>query len=147
MMGTTVTHIKVSKDVRVTDANVVSAHPIFAKYVVAALKQWQFIPSEHEYAFDVTCRFEFYTENQCVRDDGQPNYSGNDCVREAAYRSPHPDHGKVHRDYHPRSRRQSKMSCSEGENIASLTMLTLSSTFRAQCSMHSEKSAISLSWE
>jgi TonB family protein len=76
MTGTTVTRIKVGKDGRVSEADVVSAHPIFAKYVVVALKQWKFTPSEQEYVFEVVCRFEFYgpdSPDQCFREDGEPN--------------------------------------------------------------------------
>ena len=60
MTGTTVTHIKIGKDGRVIEVKTVSAHPLFAKHVLDALKQWRFAPSNEEHEFDVTCRFEFY---------------------------------------------------------------------------------------
>ena len=72
LTGTTVTRIKVGKDGRVLEADIVSAHPIFAKYVLAALKQWRFTSSQQEYLLDVTCRFEFYSPEKCFREDGRP---------------------------------------------------------------------------
>ena len=75
MTATTVTHIKVGKDGSVTEAKIVSAHPIFGKYVLAALKQWKFSPSAQEHEFDVTCRFEFYSPDidECFKPDGSPS--------------------------------------------------------------------------
>lgn len=72
MTGTTVTRLTVGKDGRVIEANIVSGHPFFTKYVLAALKQWRFAPSERDYVFDVTCQFEFYSPEKCSREDGQP---------------------------------------------------------------------------
>ena len=74
LTGTTVTHIKIGKDGRVIEAKTVSAHPLFAKHVLDALKQWRFAPSDEEHAFDVTCRFEFYDPNadECFAPDGKP---------------------------------------------------------------------------
>ncbi len=74
MTGTTVTHIKVGKDGRVTEAKIVSAHAVFATYVLDALKQWKFAPSEEEHELNVTCRFEFYAPDvdECVKPDGTP---------------------------------------------------------------------------
>lgn len=74
MTGTTVTHIKIGKDGRVIEAKTVSAHPLFAKYVLDALKQWRFAPSDEEHEFDVTCRFEFYDPkaDECFAPDGKP---------------------------------------------------------------------------
>ena len=71
MMGTTVTRIIVGKNGEVIEADIASAHPVFAKYVLDALKQWKFVPSEQEYVFEVTCRFEFYPD-ECLREDGKP---------------------------------------------------------------------------
>src|SRR5207248_10278427 len=73
MMGTTVTHIRVGKDGRVIDAKTVSAHPIFANYVLDALKKWRFAPSQEEHEFDVTCRFEFYSpqSDECFKPGGK----------------------------------------------------------------------------
>ena len=72
IQGTTVTRIRVGKDGKVMEAAVVSGHRIFTKYVVAALKQWRFAPSQEEHEFDVTCRFEFYSDRECLKADGQP---------------------------------------------------------------------------
>ena len=74
MTGTTVTHIKVGKNGRIIEAKTVSAHPLFAKHVLDALKQWRFAPSEEEHEFDVTCRFEFYDPDvdECFGPDGKP---------------------------------------------------------------------------
>ncbi len=71
MVGTAITRIKVGKDGKVSDATVVRAHPVSAKYVLSALKEWEFAASEREYELVVTCRFEFYAEEKCVRDDGK----------------------------------------------------------------------------
>ena len=54
------------------EVDTVSGHPFFTKYVLAALKQWNFAPSQQEYVFDVTCQFEFYSPEKCACDDGQP---------------------------------------------------------------------------
>jgi TonB family protein len=74
LTGTTITHIRVGKDGRVIEAKTVSAHPLFAKHVLDALKQWRFAPSEEEHEFDVTCRFEFYDPEveKCFKPDGRP---------------------------------------------------------------------------
>jgi TonB family protein len=74
MTGTTVTHIKIGKDGSVVEAKIVSAHPVFATYVLAALRLWKFTPSEEQHEFDVTCRFEFYFPDaeQCLKPDGTP---------------------------------------------------------------------------
>lgn len=74
MTGTTVTHIKIGKDGRVIEVKTVSAHPLFAKHVLDALKQWRFAASDEEHEFDVTCRFEFYDPNadECFAPDGKP---------------------------------------------------------------------------
>lgn len=63
IQGTTVTRITVAPDGTVTAATTVSAHPVFEKYVVDALKQWRFKASSQEHTFEVTCRFEFYDED------------------------------------------------------------------------------------
>ena len=58
MMGTTVTDITVSADGQVSDAKVASAHPAFANYVLSALRQWKFRPSQAEAHLKITVRFE-----------------------------------------------------------------------------------------
>jgi len=72
IMGTTVTRIRIGKDGKVIEVNVVRAHHVFAKYVLSALKQWTFAPSEQESEFEVICRFEFVDEDVCVDDDSKP---------------------------------------------------------------------------
>src|SRR4051794_15005160 len=49
IMGTTVTDITVSAEGRVSDAKIISAHPVFANYVLSALRQWQFRASQGEH--------------------------------------------------------------------------------------------------
>src|SRR5437870_5317557 len=60
--GSTVTRLRVGGDGRVIEADFVSAHALFAKNVLEALKQWTFTPSEQEHVIEVVCRFEFYTD-------------------------------------------------------------------------------------
>lgn len=69
LQGTIVTHIEIGTDGIVKDANVVTGHALFAKSVLAALKQWRFVPSKQEYALDVTFRFEFYSSDGCYEND------------------------------------------------------------------------------
>ena len=72
MMGTVVTRIRVGKDGRVLQADLVSGHPFFTATVLDALKQWRFTASQEEYTFEVACRFEFYGPDKCFREDGKP---------------------------------------------------------------------------
>jgi TonB family protein len=58
IMGTTVTAITVITEGRVRDAKTVSAHPVFADYVLHALKQWQFRSSPTAHHLNVTVQFE-----------------------------------------------------------------------------------------
>jgi hypothetical protein len=39
------------------------AHPVFEDYVLGALKQWRFMPSDQEHTIQVTCSFEFMDDN------------------------------------------------------------------------------------
>ena len=57
IMGKTITRITVDRDGVVTYAQTISAHRIFESYVLAALKQWRFRPSEQEHTFQVKCSF------------------------------------------------------------------------------------------
>ena len=57
-MGTTVTDIKVNAEGKVSDAAIISAHPLFANYVLSALRQWLFRPSHTEYHLKVTVQFD-----------------------------------------------------------------------------------------
>jgi len=63
-MGKTVTRLKVSPEGLVTEVKTVSANAVFENYVLEALKQWRFQPSEREHILDVTCSFEFI-QNEC----------------------------------------------------------------------------------
>jgi TonB family protein len=63
-MGTTITRIKISPAGAVTEAKTVSANAVFKTYVLDALKQWRFQPSEKEHVLEVTCSFEFI-QNEC----------------------------------------------------------------------------------
>ena len=56
--GTTVTDVKVSADGRVSDATIISAHPLFANYVLTALRQWRFRASHTEYHLKVRVQFD-----------------------------------------------------------------------------------------
>ena len=63
-MGKTVTRIKISAEGSVTEAKTVSANAVFENYVLEALKQWRFQPSEREHILEVPCSFEFI-QNEC----------------------------------------------------------------------------------
>ena len=64
MMGTAVADIAVGAEGRVTDVKIVSAHPVFANYVLSALRQWQFRASKDEYHVEVKVEFEL-TDDDC----------------------------------------------------------------------------------
>jgi len=70
IMGTTLTRITVNGDGTVTEAKTIRAHPVFEDYVLEALKQWRFKPSDQEHAFQVTCSFEIVDE--CEGTDKHP---------------------------------------------------------------------------
>ena len=57
-MGTTETDITVNADGRVSDAKIISAHPVFANYVLSALRQWQFKASHAASHLKVTVQFD-----------------------------------------------------------------------------------------
>ena len=63
-MGKTITRLKISRQGTVTDSTSVSANAIFEKYVLEALKQWRFQPTDTEHILEVTVSFEF-TQNEC----------------------------------------------------------------------------------
>ena len=63
-MGKTITRIKISAEGSVTEVKTVSANVVFENYVLEALKQWRFQPSEKEHVLEVTCSFEFI-QNEC----------------------------------------------------------------------------------
>lgn len=59
MQGATVTALTIGTDGKVVDVKTVSAHQVFASYVLPALKQWKFKPPQKEQTVEVTCEFEF----------------------------------------------------------------------------------------
>ncbi|HET9407247.1 MAG TPA: energy transducer TonB [Candidatus Sulfotelmatobacter sp.] len=63
-MGKTITRIKVSPEGSVKEVKTVSANAVFENYVLEALKQWRFQPSEKEHILEVTCSFEFI-QDEC----------------------------------------------------------------------------------
>ncbi|HWZ82709.1 MAG TPA: energy transducer TonB [Terriglobales bacterium] len=58
IMGTTETDMTINADGRVGDVKIISAHPVFAKYVLSALKQWQFKASQTAFHLTVTVQFD-----------------------------------------------------------------------------------------
>jgi TonB family protein len=58
IMGTTLTAVTVTSEGHVADAKTVRAHPVFADYVLSALRQWQFRPSHTAHKLNVTVEFE-----------------------------------------------------------------------------------------
>jgi TonB family protein len=67
IMGRTLTRITINRDGAVTDAKTISAHPVFEKYVLEALRQWRFKASDEEHTLQVTCLFEFI-DDKCGTD-------------------------------------------------------------------------------
>ena len=58
VQGKTLTMITIGRDGSVVAVDSVSAHAFFKSYVVEALKQWRFKPSDGEHTLKVTCLFE-----------------------------------------------------------------------------------------
>jgi TonB family protein len=58
IIGRTVTRLSVDRDGSVMEVKTISANPLFEGYVLDALKQWRFKPSDREYTLEVTCLFE-----------------------------------------------------------------------------------------
>ena len=71
IMGKTETRVTVNRDGAVTEVKTIVAHPVFEHYVLDALKQWRFKPSEQQYTFQVICSFEFMDE-ECEGSDKHP---------------------------------------------------------------------------
>jgi TonB family protein len=65
MQGTATIRVTVAPDGRVVESKIVSAHPVFEKYVVAAVQQWKFKPLATPNSFEMTFRFAFYDDEQC----------------------------------------------------------------------------------
>lgn len=70
-MGKTVTRLKVSPEGAVTEVKTVSANAVFENYVLEALKQWRFQPSEREHILEITCSFEFI-QDECEGTNPRP---------------------------------------------------------------------------
>jgi TonB family protein len=71
IQGTALVFIAINRDGIVTEAKLVSAHPVFGDYVLAALKQWRFKASNQAHTLQVTCVFEFITD-KCEGTDKHP---------------------------------------------------------------------------
>jgi len=69
IQGTAIADITIGQDGQVIDVKTVSAHPVFAGYVVSALKQWRFKHLPNESTLRVTTRFEF--DDDCSQDTGK----------------------------------------------------------------------------
>jgi TonB family protein len=70
-MGRAIAKIKVSAQGSVTEVKTVSANAVFENYVLEALKQWHFKPSDEEHTLEVTFSFEFI-ENECEGTNEHP---------------------------------------------------------------------------
>lgn len=70
-MGKTITRIRVSPEGSVAEVKTISANEAFERYVLEALKQWRFQPSEREHILEVTCSFEFI-QNECEGSNEHP---------------------------------------------------------------------------
>ena len=64
ILGKTLTRLTINPAGLVTEAKTIIAHRVFEDYVLEALKQWRFKPSDHESTFEVTCIFELM-EGKC----------------------------------------------------------------------------------
>ena len=71
IMGKTVTRITVNRDGAVTEVKTITAHQVFEKYVLEALAQWRFKPSDQEHTLQVTCSFEFM-DDKCEGTNAHP---------------------------------------------------------------------------
>ena len=58
IMGRTTTRLTIGREGLVQEAKTILAHPEFESYVLKALKEWRFTPSDREYSLEVTCYFE-----------------------------------------------------------------------------------------
>ena len=72
IFGKTQTRITVDRDGSVKEAITILAHRVFESYVLEALKQWRFKPSNREYVLEVTCIFEFKYPANCGAADYRP---------------------------------------------------------------------------
>jgi TonB family protein len=65
MQGPATIRVTVAPDGQVVESKIVSAHPVFEKYVVAAVQQWKFKPLATQKSFEMTFQFVFYQEEKC----------------------------------------------------------------------------------
>jgi TonB family protein len=70
-MGKTLTRITVNRDGAVTEVKTISANAVFEDYVLEALRQWRFKPSDQEHTLQVTCSFEFI-DDKCEGTNQHP---------------------------------------------------------------------------
>lgn len=71
IQGPATIRVTVAADGRVVESKILSVHPVFEKYVVAAVQQWKFKPPAIQKSFDITFQFVFYQEEKCQR-EGEP---------------------------------------------------------------------------
>jgi hypothetical protein len=69
----------INRDGAVTGVKTISAHPDFETYVLEALKQWRFKPSDREHMLQVTCSFEL-TDDKCEGTVNQDNSPVDDAI-------------------------------------------------------------------
>jgi TonB family protein len=70
-MGKTLTRVTVNRDGTVTGVKTISANPVFEGYVLEALRQWRFKPSDQEHTLQVTCSFELI-DDKCEGTNQHP---------------------------------------------------------------------------
>ena len=70
-MGKTLTRVTVNRDGTVTGGKTISANPVFEGYVLEALRQWRFKPSDQEHTLQVTCSFELI-DDKCEGTNQHP---------------------------------------------------------------------------
>ncbi len=70
IQGVTLTEVFINPEGVVTEAKTIQAHPVFEEYVLEALKQWRFRPSEQARTLQITCRFELLPE--CAESSKRP---------------------------------------------------------------------------
>ena len=68
-MGTTQTVIAIDRVGAVTQVKMIAGHPVFADYLLDALKQWRFKPSSRDHTLKITCVFELTIDVKCQPTD------------------------------------------------------------------------------
>ncbi len=72
IQGTAIDEIMIGQNGQVLDVKTASAHPVFADYVISALKQWRFKPLTKESTLRVTTKFEFLDKDCSEGTDQYP---------------------------------------------------------------------------